>query len=77
MTQRDAAAQTGVSVARISRIEHGEGATALDVTARYVEALGGGWTWSRTSTTTPRACRPATWMARWCSRRRTVTPMEP
>ncbi|MFC9828216.1 hypothetical protein ACFVI5_12600 [Streptomyces albogriseolus] len=31
----------GVSVARISQIDHGEGAT-LDVIARYVEALGRG-----------------------------------
>jgi hypothetical protein len=30
----------GVSIARVSQIEHGEGAT-LDVIARYVEALGG------------------------------------
>lgn len=30
----------GVSIARVSQIEHGEVAT-LDVIARYVEALGG------------------------------------
>ncbi|MCP9958955.1 MULTISPECIES: helix-turn-helix domain-containing protein [Streptomyces] len=40
MAQRDVAARMGVSVARVSQIEHGEGAT-LDVIARYVEALGG------------------------------------
>ncbi|MEU3346872.1 helix-turn-helix transcriptional regulator [Streptomyces sp. NPDC006700] len=40
LAQRDVAARMGVSVARSSRIEHGEGAT-LDVIARYVEALGG------------------------------------
>ncbi|WP_244904926.1 helix-turn-helix domain-containing protein [Streptomyces prasinopilosus] len=39
-TQRDVATRMGLSVARVSRIEHGEGAT-LDVIARYVEALGG------------------------------------
>lgn len=40
LAQRDVAARMGVSVARVSQIEHGEGAT-LDVIARYVEALGG------------------------------------
>ncbi|MGA5052229.1 helix-turn-helix domain-containing protein [Streptomyces cellulosae] len=34
------AARMGVSIARVSQIEHGEGAT-LEVIARYVEALGG------------------------------------
>jgi ribosome-binding protein aMBF1 (putative translation factor) len=38
--QRDIAATMGVSVARISQIEHGE-VTSFDVIARYVEALGG------------------------------------
>ncbi|MER7488311.1 helix-turn-helix transcriptional regulator [Streptomyces sp. NPDC126497] len=38
--QRDVATRIGVGVARISRIEHGAGAT-LDVIARSVEALGG------------------------------------
>jgi ribosome-binding protein aMBF1 (putative translation factor) len=40
ITQREIAAGLGVSVARISQIEHGE-VTSLDVIARYVEALGG------------------------------------
>jgi DNA-binding XRE family transcriptional regulator len=40
LTQREIAAQLGVSIARISQIEHGEVAS-LDVIARYVEALGG------------------------------------
>ncbi|WTB89674.1 helix-turn-helix domain-containing protein [Streptomyces cellulosae] len=40
LAQRDVAARMGVSIARVSQIEHGEGAT-LDVIARYVEALGG------------------------------------
>jgi transcriptional regulator with XRE-family HTH domain len=40
LTQRDVAATMGVSVARISQIEHGEVAS-FDVIARYVEALGG------------------------------------
>jgi ribosome-binding protein aMBF1 (putative translation factor) len=40
LTQRDVVATMGVSVARISQIEHGE-VTSLDVIARYVEALGG------------------------------------
>jgi DNA-binding XRE family transcriptional regulator len=40
LTQREIAAQLGVSIARISQIEHGE-VTSLDVIARYVEALGG------------------------------------
>ncbi|GGO31208.1 helix-turn-helix domain-containing protein [Microbispora bryophytorum] len=37
--QRDVAAVMGLSVARVSQIEHGE-VTSLDVIARYVEALG-------------------------------------
>ena len=40
VTQREIAAELGVSIARISQIEHGE-VTSLDVIARYVEALGG------------------------------------
>ncbi|CAM5729972.1 helix-turn-helix transcriptional regulator [Streptomyces hirsutus] len=40
LAQREVAARMGVSIARVSQIEHGEGAT-LDVIARYVEALGG------------------------------------
>ena len=38
--QREIAATMGVSVARISQIEHGE-VTSFEVIARYVEALGG------------------------------------
>lgn len=38
--QRDLAATMGVSVARISQIEHGE-VTSFDVIARYLDALGG------------------------------------
>ncbi|WP_433220841.1 helix-turn-helix domain-containing protein [Microtetraspora malaysiensis] len=37
--QKDVAAAMGVSVARVSQIEHGE-VTSLEVIARYVEALG-------------------------------------
>ncbi|WP_182903594.1 helix-turn-helix domain-containing protein [Microbispora sp. H10830] len=37
--QRDVAAVMGLSVARVSQIEHGE-VTSLEVIARYVEALG-------------------------------------
>ena len=40
LAQKDLAAGMGVSVARISQIEHGE-VTSIDVIARYVEALGG------------------------------------
>ncbi|WP_106399848.1 helix-turn-helix domain-containing protein [Actinocorallia populi] len=40
LTQKDLAATMGVSIARISQIEHGE-VTSIDVIARYVEALGG------------------------------------
>lgn len=40
LTQRDIAADLGVSIARISQIEHGE-VTSFEVIARYVEALGG------------------------------------
>lgn len=40
LAQRDVAARMGVSIARLSQIEHGEAAT-LDVIARYIEALGG------------------------------------
>lgn len=38
--QKQIAAAMGVSIARISQIEHGE-ATSFEVIARYVEALGG------------------------------------
>jgi DNA-binding XRE family transcriptional regulator len=38
--QRDIATAMGVSIARISQIEHGE-VTSFEVIARYVEALGG------------------------------------
>ncbi|GAA3784226.1 helix-turn-helix domain-containing protein [Streptomyces chiangmaiensis] len=40
LAQKDIAASMGVSIARVSQIEHGEVAS-LDVIARYVEALGG------------------------------------
>lgn len=40
LAQREVAARMEVSIARISQIENGEVA-ALDVLARYVEALGG------------------------------------
>ena len=40
LPQRDIAATMGVSIARISQIEHGE-VTSFEVIARYVEALGG------------------------------------
>jgi DNA-binding XRE family transcriptional regulator len=39
-TQRDIAAELGVSMARISQIEHGE-VISIEVIGRYVEALGG------------------------------------
>src|SRR5258708_955640 len=38
--QKQIAAAMGVSVARVSQIEHGE-VTSFEVIARYVEALGG------------------------------------
>ncbi|MFC9914751.1 helix-turn-helix domain-containing protein [Streptomyces sp. NPDC127197] len=38
--QRDVAARMGVSIARVSQMEHGEGAT-FDVIARHIEALRG------------------------------------
>lgn len=40
LAQRDIAATMGVSIARISQIEHGE-VSSFEVIARYVEALGG------------------------------------
>src|SRR6266581_53607 len=40
LAQKDIAAALGVSIARISQIEHGE-VTSFEVIARYVEALGG------------------------------------
>jgi transcriptional regulator with XRE-family HTH domain len=41
LTQQDIAGALGVSIARVSQIEHGE-VTSFEVIARYVEALGGG-----------------------------------
>ena len=38
--QKDIAAAMGVTIARVSQIEHGE-VTSFEVIARYVEALGG------------------------------------
>ena len=38
--QKDIAAAMGVSIARVSQIEHGD-VTSFEVIARYVEALGG------------------------------------
>jgi len=38
--QKQIAAAMGVSIARVSQIEHGE-VTSFEVIARYVEALGG------------------------------------
>src|SRR5690242_4511251 len=40
LAQKDIAAAHGVSIARITQIEHGE-VTSFEVIARYVEALGG------------------------------------
>jgi ribosome-binding protein aMBF1 (putative translation factor) len=40
LAQRGIASAMGVSVARVSQIEHGE-VTSFEVIARYVEALGG------------------------------------
>jgi DNA-binding XRE family transcriptional regulator len=40
LTQKEIAAALGVSIARVSQIEHGEVAS-FEVIARYVEALGG------------------------------------
>jgi len=40
LTQKQIAASMGISVARVSQIEHGE-VTSFEVIARYVEALGG------------------------------------
>jgi len=52
--QKEIAAVMGVSVARISQIEHGE-VSSFEVIARYIEALGGVWTSSPTSATRPSA----------------------
>lgn len=41
LVQKDIAAAMGVSVARVSQIEHGGDVTSFEVIARYVEALGG------------------------------------
>src|SRR6266851_2029103 len=59
LTQKDIAAALGVSVARVSQIEHGE-VTSFEVIARYVEALGDGWTSSPISVTGPSGCPSAT-----------------
>lgn len=40
LTQKQVAGALGVSIARVSQIEHGE-VTSFEVIARYVEALGG------------------------------------
>ena len=40
LAQKDIAVALGVSIARISQIEHGE-VTSFEIIARYVEALGG------------------------------------
>lgn len=40
LTQKEIAAELGISIARVSQIEHGE-VTSFEVIARYVEALGG------------------------------------
>jgi ribosome-binding protein aMBF1 (putative translation factor) len=40
LAQRDIAAAMGLSIARVSQIEHGD-VTSFEVIARYVEALGG------------------------------------
>ncbi|HXL91443.1 MAG TPA: helix-turn-helix transcriptional regulator [Streptosporangiaceae bacterium] len=40
LTQREVADTLGVSIARVSQIEHGE-VSSFEVIARYVEALGG------------------------------------
>src|SRR5260370_26043743 len=40
LAQKDIAETMGVSIARISQIEHGD-VTSFEVIARYVEALGG------------------------------------
>jgi hypothetical protein len=56
LAQKDVAARMGVSIARVSQIEHGEVAT-LDVIARYVEGSAAGWTWLPTSVTTRCGCR--------------------
>jgi transcriptional regulator with XRE-family HTH domain len=40
LAQKQVAAAMGVSIARVSQIEHGE-VTSFEVIARYVEALGG------------------------------------
>ena len=53
--QKQIAAAMGVSVARVSQIEHGE-VTSFEVIARYVEALGGRWTSSPILATGPSGC---------------------
>jgi transcriptional regulator with XRE-family HTH domain len=59
LAQKDLAAALGVSIARISQIEHGK-VTSFEVIARYVEALGGRLAWSPTSATGPCGYRSAT-----------------
>ena len=57
--QKQIATSMGVSVARVSQIEHGE-FTSFEVIARYVEALGAAWTSSPISATGPSGCPSAT-----------------
>src|ERR1022692_712568 len=57
--QKQIAAAMGVSIARVSQIEHGE-VTSFEVIARYVEALGGRLDWSPTSATEPSGWLSAT-----------------
>jgi DNA-binding XRE family transcriptional regulator len=57
--QQEIAGALGVSVARVSQIEHGEVAS-FEVIARYVETLGAAWTSSPTSATAPSGCPSAT-----------------
>ena len=52
-------AAMGVSVARVSQIEHGE-VTSVEVIARYVEALGGRLDLVAISATGPSGCPSAT-----------------
>jgi transcriptional regulator with XRE-family HTH domain len=53
--QKQIAAAMSVGIARVSQIEHGD-VTSFEVIARYVEALGDGWTSSPTSVTGPSVC---------------------
>jgi len=56
---KDLAAALGVSIARISQIEHGD-MTSFEVIAQYVEHLADGWTYSPTSATAPSGSLSAT-----------------